>query len=167
MDNRFHTLQLLKSFSTYSVSKGDLPGHAFHGNQHEKAQSDLMFGKNRISTALNNHRYLQDGDHMFDAYHALREGHLAMAKLHEAEAEKSSGEVYRSHRMAQAAHERAASHALEGLTHADDGEDSYGTKDEDAVRAEMKARADRQSAATEEANSLSVIADQMSGDAQY
>lgn len=152
---------------TWAISKGDLPGHAFHGNQYEKAQSDLMVGKSRIGNALSDERYLQDGDHMFDAYHALREGHLAMAKLHEAEAEKSFGEAYRSHRMAQAAHERAASHALDGLTHADDGENSHGAKDEDAVHAEMKARADRQSAATEEANSLSAIADKMSGPSGY
>ena len=159
MKNCFSSEVLLKSASNYPVAKGDLPGHAFHGNQYEKAQSDLMFGKNRIGQALDDHRYLQDGDHMFDAYHALREGHLAMAKLHDAEAEKSFGEDYRSHRMAQAAHERAASHALEGLTHADDGENSYGAKDEDTVHDAMQARADRQSAATEEANSLSTKAD--------
>lgn len=37
MDGRFHTSQLLKSLSTYPVSKGDLPGHAFHGNQYATA----------------------------------------------------------------------------------------------------------------------------------
>ena len=34
MQNEFHTDNLLKSVSNYPVSKGDTPGHAFHGNQY-------------------------------------------------------------------------------------------------------------------------------------
>lgn len=34
MRSPFQTEQLLKSLSNYPVSKGDLPGHEFHGNQY-------------------------------------------------------------------------------------------------------------------------------------
>ena len=36
MSNPFQTSELLKSASNYPVRKGDLPGHAFHGNQYQQ-----------------------------------------------------------------------------------------------------------------------------------
>ena len=35
--NRFQTSELLKSVAQYPVAKGDVQGHAFHGNQWSKA----------------------------------------------------------------------------------------------------------------------------------
>ena len=37
MSNPFSTEKLLKGQGIYAVAKGDLPGHAFHGNQHTSA----------------------------------------------------------------------------------------------------------------------------------
>ena len=36
--NPFSTNELLKSLSNYPIIKGDVPGHAFHGNQYEAGQ---------------------------------------------------------------------------------------------------------------------------------
>jgi len=39
MSSGFSTNELLKSFSNYPVIKGDIPGHAFHGNQYSSVPS--------------------------------------------------------------------------------------------------------------------------------
>jgi hypothetical protein len=55
MASGFETHNLLKSASNYPVAKGDLPGHAFHGNQHVAApfssSNPLLKGATTIGQA--------------------------------------------------------------------------------------------------------------------
>ena len=44
MTNPFQTSQLLKSLSNYPVSKGDLPGHPFRGNQWSDRDEKKVLG---------------------------------------------------------------------------------------------------------------------------
>ena len=45
MRNPFETEQLLKALSNYPVSKGDLPGHEFHGNQYTQGFASTYVGR--------------------------------------------------------------------------------------------------------------------------
>jgi hypothetical protein len=82
--NPFSTKALLPTFSTYPVTKGDTPGHPFHGNQYTKEQAiaDIHEGRAFLESALKkgfdgdpSHGSLSDDDRMFDARHALSKGH--------------------------------------------------------------------------------------------
>ena len=51
MTNPFHSEQLLKSISNYPVSKGDLPGHEFHGNQWTDVAANKVWPTTNPKTA--------------------------------------------------------------------------------------------------------------------
>lgn len=46
MSSGFHTNELLKSLSRYPVSKGDVAGHYFHGNQYVSASNQASEARN-------------------------------------------------------------------------------------------------------------------------
>jgi hypothetical protein len=100
MKNRFGTEVLLKSVSNYPVSKGDVMGHAFHGNQHEAVSSSGKTASQLASAAANlahdatrggeiNHRELSlrhEGlaiEHRDLAYSAKAEGKEPTSWAHE------------------------------------------------------------------------------------
>ena len=49
MENRFATEVLMKSASNYPISKGDVLGHEFHGNQYAAAARSLQDAAGRLS----------------------------------------------------------------------------------------------------------------------
>jgi hypothetical protein len=131
------------------VAKGAVVGHPFEGNQYTEAKSDISFGQSNLQGAIGKERGQEgrggvaDGDHMWDAYHALEQGHRAMAELHRQAAEKATGEEYAKHVRAQGLHERAASASMIARVDADKGENSIGSTNHATVLRGMSKMAQR------------------------
>jgi len=84
MTNRFHTSELLKSASNYPISKGDLPGHEFHGNQwtagHAGSRPDLP-SKPTPGMSISLHHIFGGSAYHFVATSASPSGHKFTARM--------------------------------------------------------------------------------------
>jgi hypothetical protein len=111
MASGFDTNELLKSASNYPLTKGDLPGHAFHGNQYTEGSGGSYWAASRanvlagtrigvvgVSNAVEHNKLA--ADHTALAEKLRRDGHDEAADAHLAAA--------RAHNTASAAHARVA-----------------------------------------------------------
>jgi len=125
--NPFHPDSLDPIGKAITILKGDLPGHAFHGNQYADATA---CANGAAGIAMDSERYVPNQDFV-DKHDALASAHLALADMEE---QRGNQEVADAHRDAAYAHEAAASANAEAIGASVDG------TDEKAIAAERETK---------------------------
>jgi len=85
MTNPFHSNKLLKSLSNYPISKGDVTGHDFHGNQYVSAGNQAGESQKLLD-------YVQGKAVRLVGHDAVAEHHQRIARANEETAKSLEGE---------------------------------------------------------------------------
>jgi len=124
-ENRFATENLTKSLSNYPVSKGDLPGHEFHGNQFTSVGSMARASKGVVDKfnkiTANRAPNADEHNQAAQMHKALSEAHTAKARSLPLGPERDSHiAAETAHGVAALKHNDAATAQLTGSNYADD-----------------------------------------------